>query len=64
MRLVRMCALLALGLALAFAFADAAESKKAPCCVKAEKNGKKCDHVCCVEAAKQGKQCERCGGKN
>lgn len=64
MKLVRLCALLALGLALAFAFADAAEAKKARCCEKAEKAGKKCDHVCCIEAAKQSKQCEKCGGKN
>ncbi len=55
MRLVRLCALLALGLALAFAFADAAESKKARCCDKAEKAGKSCDHVCCIDAAKQGR---------
>jgi hypothetical protein len=64
MRLVRLCALLALGLALAFAFADAAETKKARCCEKASKNGKACDHACCVEASKSGKNCEKCGGKN
>ncbi|MBA4138090.1 MAG: hypothetical protein C0518_12310 [Opitutus sp.] len=64
MKLVRLCALLALGLAFAFAMADAAESKKARCCEKASSQGKTCDHVCCIDAAKQGKQCEKCGGKN
>lgn len=64
MRIVRLCALLALGLALAFAFADAAEKKTARCCEKAAKNGQTCDHACCVEATKSGKNCEKCGGKN
>jgi len=62
MRTLRLCALLALGLALGYCFAEAAE--KAKCCVKAEKAGKKCNHTCCVEAAKAGKNCETCGGKN
>lgn len=62
MRTIRLCAILTLGIALGYLVADAAE--KARCCVKAEKEGKKCDHVCCVEAAKAGKQCEKCGGKN
>ncbi len=67
MKIVRLCAVLALGVAFALAFADASENKEpkeAKCCVKAEKNGEKCDHVCCLEAAKESKHCEKCGGKN
>ncbi|MBP6864830.1 MAG: hypothetical protein NDI75_15900 [Candidatus Didemnitutus sp.] len=64
MRTLRLCALLALGLAFGYTFGEAAEGQKAKCCQKAEKAGKKCDHACCVEAAKDGKQCEKCGGKN
>jgi hypothetical protein len=51
-----------------FAFAaDAAKDaapKKANCCVKAEKDGKACDHKCCVAAAKEHKNCETCKGTN
>jgi Spy/CpxP family protein refolding chaperone len=50
--------------------AFAAEVKKdaapaaheAKCCLKAEKDGKSCEHACCVAAAKEGKNCEKCGG--
>src|SRR4051812_6124834 len=31
---------------------EAVVSKEAPCCMKAEKAGKTCDHECCVAAAK------------
>jgi hypothetical protein len=57
-------------LSASFAFADdakkaaPAEPHKAKCCVKAEANGKACEHDCCVEAAKAGKNCEKCGGAN
>ena len=44
--------------------APAAESHKAKCCAKAEKDGKACTHECCAEAAKAGKNCEKCGGTN
>jgi|GEM_PF-1869856 len=44
--------------------AAAGEPHKGKCCMKAEKNGKKCDHECCMEAAKAGKNCEKCGGTN
>ncbi|MDP2137640.1 MAG: hypothetical protein Q8J74_07280 [Candidatus Didemnitutus sp.] len=64
MKLVRLCAILTLGVALAFAIAEAGEPKKSRCCAKAEKEGKTCDHVCCIEAAKDDKNCEKCGGKN
>ncbi len=69
MRIIRLSAIVALGLALGYLFSDAEEPKKdegqkAKCCVKAEKDGKKCEHSCCVEAAKDGKNCEKCGGKN
>jgi hypothetical protein len=37
-------------------------SKQAPCCAKAEKAGKTCDHECCVAAAKAGMNCEKCHG--
>lgn len=41
------------------------EAKKPACCLKAEKEGKKCEKPCCVAAAKEGKVCEKClkGGK-
>ena len=42
------------------------EPKKPACCLKAEKEGKKCEKPCCVAAAKEGKVCEKClkaGGK-
>ncbi len=69
MRTLRITALLALGLAFAYAFSDAKEETKsdaqpAKCCAKAAKEGKKCDHECCEKAAKDGKNCEHCGGKN
>lgn len=56
------------GLALALAFslstvsfaADKGAAKGAPCCEKAKKDGKTCDHACCVEAAKDGKACAKC----
>lgn len=50
------------GFAFATASNAASDSKKAGCCVKAEKDGKTCDHACCVDAAKEGKNCEKCGG--
>ncbi len=34
--------------------------KKAPCCEKAIKAGKTCEHPCCVKAEKDGKVCENC----
>jgi hypothetical protein len=62
MRTIRLCAIIALGLALGYLVAEAAQ--RAPCCEKAAKQGRTCDHKCCIEAAKQGKNCTRCGGKN
>ena len=67
--MMRLGAIIALGLALGYAFGDAEEAKKdegqkAKCCMKAEKDGKKCEHSCCADAAKEGKNCEKCGGKN
>ncbi|HET7538012.1 MAG TPA: hypothetical protein VFJ90_16245 [Candidatus Didemnitutus sp.] len=70
MRIMRLSAIIALGLALGYAFSDGAEEAKKPegqkakCCQKAEKDGKKCEHSCCVDAAKEGKNCEKCGGTN
>lgn len=68
MRTLRLCALLALGMAFGYAFSEAAdvpkETSKAKCCAQAEKDGKKCDHSCCEAAGKDGKNCEKCGGKN
>src|SRR4051812_26715494 len=37
---------------------EAAVSKQAGCCAKAEAKGEKCTHECCVAAAKEGKNCE------
>ena len=37
-------------------------SKVAPCCEKAQKDGKTCTHSCCVEAAKAGDNCTKCKG--
>jgi len=42
--------------------ADAAVSKQAGCCAKAEAKGEKCSHGCCIEAAKAGNNCEKCKG--
>lgn len=65
MRTIRLCAIIALGVALGYLVSDAAEGpRKAKCCVKAEKAGHACDHACCVAAAKDGRNCEKCGGKN
>lgn len=69
MRLLRLSAILTLGLAFSYAFTEAAEEgkkegHKAKCCATAEKDGKKCTHSCCAETAKDGKNCEKCGGKN
>jgi len=36
---------------------------EAPCCEKAKKDGKECDHACCVKAKKDGKECEKCSKK-
>lgn len=63
MRTIRLCAIIALGLALGYLVSEAA-GKRAPCCEKAAKQGRTCDHACCIEAAKHGKNCEKCGGKN
>ncbi|AOS45761.1 hypothetical protein Verru16b_02849 [Lacunisphaera limnophila] len=41
---------------------EAAESKPATCCAKAEGKGEKCGHGCCAEAAKAEKNCEKCNG--
>lgn len=61
--LVSLLACFALSAGLAFA-GDGAdkdkEAKKARCCMKAEKEGKTCDHECCVSAAKESKSCEKC----
>lgn len=62
MRTLRLCAIIALGLALGYLVAEAAQ--RAKCCEKAAKEGRTCDHACCIEAAKHGKNCEKCGGKN
>jgi len=69
MRILRISAIIALGLAFGQAFSEGSEAKKegqpAKCCAKAEKeSGKKCSHSCCTESAKDGKNCEKCGGKN
>lgn len=68
MRTLRLCALIALGMALGYAFSEAADAPKeahpAKCCAPAGHDGKKCDHSCCEAAAKEGKNCEKCGGKN
>jgi len=64
MRTIRLCAIIALGLALGYLVSDAAEPKRAKCCEKAAKEGRSCDHACCIDAAKHGKNCEKCGGKN
>jgi hypothetical protein len=72
MRTMRLCAIVTLGFALGYAFADAGdadkkkvgEGGKAKCCMKAEKDGKTCSHQCCVDGAKEGKNCEACGGHN
>ena len=42
--------------------ADKVESKVAPCCAKAQADGKTCTHACCVEAAKAGDNCTKCKG--
>lgn len=64
MRTLRLCALIALGMAFGYAFSEAAdapkETPKAKCCAQAEKDGKKCNHSCCEAAAKDGKKCEQC----
>lgn len=69
MRTLRLTAIIAIGLALGYAFSEAnepakSEGHKAPCCEKAEKEGKKCDHKCCEKPASESKNCEHCGGKN
>ena len=72
MRTMRLCAIVTLGLALGYAFADAkdedkkkvSEGGKAKCCMRAEKAGNMCTHECCVASAKDGKNCEACGGHN
>jgi len=64
MRTLRLCAIIVLGIALGYLVSDAAERRAAPCCEKAAKQGRTCDHKCCIEAARQGKNCEKCGGKN
>jgi hypothetical protein len=63
MRTLRLCAIIALGLALGYLVSEAAGSRP-KCCEKAAKEGRRCDHACCIEAAKQGKNCEKCGGHN
>jgi hypothetical protein len=49
---------------LVFAAADKAApaAKVAPCCTKAQKEGKACTHECCVKAAKNGDNCAKCKG--
>jgi len=68
MKLLRLLPILALGLVLSYSTARAEDAKPAgapaKCCVKAEKDGKACEHECCVAAAKEHKNCERCGGAN
>jgi hypothetical protein len=43
---------------------DSKDKKLAPCCEKAKKEGKECEHPCCVKAAKDGKTCEKCAKKD
>jgi hypothetical protein len=64
MRILRLSAIITLGLALGYLVSDAAERKAAPCCEKAARQGRTCDHKCCIEAARQGRNCEKCGGRN
>ena len=49
--------------ALALFASVALVSASAPCCEKAKKDGKECDHPCCVKAKKDGKDCEKCSKK-
>jgi hypothetical protein len=63
MRIKAIVAGLALGLAFALSGVSMAADEKAaeaPCCAKAKKAGKTCDHACCVEAAKDNKACPKC----
>lgn len=68
MKTLRLVPILAVALVLGYATSRAEEAKPAgtpaKCCVKAEKEGKKCDHECCEQAAKEHKNCEQCGGTN
>ena len=68
MKILRLLPILALGLVLGSTPSRAEDAKPAgtpaKCCVKAEKDGKKCDHECCEDAAKDHKNCEKCGGTN
>jgi hypothetical protein len=41
---------------------EAAASKPAGCCAKADAKAEKCTHECCAEAAKAGNNCEKCKG--
>ena len=43
---------------------DSKDKKLAPCCEKAKKEGKECEHPGCVKAAKEGKTCEKCAKKD
>ena len=54
--------LVAMACAVAF-LASVSFAADAPCCAKAKKAGKTCEHECCVKAAKDGKSCEKCGAK-
>jgi hypothetical protein len=71
MKSLKSFTILAFGVALSYAVANAVETPapapvdtKAKCCVKAEKAGETCKHECCEAAAKEGKNCEKCGGTN
>ncbi len=68
MKSLRLIPLLAIVLAFGYTVSRAEDPKPAGkegnCCVKAEKDGKTCDHACCVAAAKEHKNCEKCGGTN
>jgi hypothetical protein len=68
MKMLRLLSAAAFAAALMFSLAQAEEGKKkeakAPakpaCCLKAEKEGKKCEKACCVAAAKENKACQKC----
>jgi hypothetical protein len=58
-----MRSLLSVVCSLAVLGSAAAAPEHETCCTRAKAAGVDCTHKCCIKARKEGKRCEKCNGK-